>query len=143
MWRRLTFEDFVLIAAAVQDAPADEVEAKISRPRAERALAAPFPGPGEIVLYPDPVERAAICCSSIIRERPLPGGNKRVGYECMREMLGNSPWPRLEGDPKEIPAMLDGLAAGTIDEADFARWVRARVGLGEWLRYAAWKRVTA
>jgi prophage maintenance system killer protein len=137
MWNQLTYNDFVLIAAAVFDAPAAAVESRISRRTAEAALAAPFGGPDEIVLYPDPAEQAAICCCSIVRSRPLDCCNKRVAYECMREMLVRSgyTWPRLGEDPEEISATLDRFADGAIGEAEFVLWVRARVGLGEWLRY--------
>src|SRR5215469_3991452 len=89
---QLTFERFALITAAVYDAPVGDVEPKISRSKAEAALTAPFPGPDEIVLYPDPVERAAICFAAIIRLRPLPHDNKRVAHECLGEMLVNHQW---------------------------------------------------
>src|SRR5215469_10048797 len=135
MYSRLTFERFVLITAALYDLPVDEVEPEISRPRAEAALASPFPGPDEIVLYPNPVEQAALCCAAVIRQRPLPHGNKRIGFECMREMLiwSEDPWP---GEGAEgTDEMLDGLADGTVDEADFVLWARAQVGLALWRRY--------
>jgi len=135
MQGRLSFKDLVLIAGAMLDAPAEEVERMMCRSCAEAALAAPFAGSGEIDLYPDPIEQAAICCSEIIRNRPLPAGNSRLGYECLREMLvrGGYPWPSEDAD--EIVEAIEGLEAGAISETDFVRWVRARVGLGEWLRY--------
>ncbi|HXQ88168.1 MAG TPA: hypothetical protein VN733_00890 [Solirubrobacterales bacterium] len=135
MCSRLTFERFALIAAALYDAPVDEVEEEISRSRAEAALAAPFPGPDEIVLFPNPVEQAALCCAAIIRQRPLPHSNKRVAYECLREMLiwSEDPWPGEEAE--DVEAMLDGLGDGIVDEADFVFWARAQVGLDVWRRY--------
>ncbi len=143
MYSRLTFERFALIAAALFDASVDEVEPKISRPRAEAALAAPFPGPDEIVLYPNPVEQAALCCAAIIRHRPLLHSNKRVAYECMREMLiwTPDPWPGEEAE--DVEEMLDGLAGGTIDEVEFVLWARAQVGLDVWRRYRRLRGATA
>lgn len=143
MYSRLTFQRFALITAALYDLPVDEVEPEISRPRAEAALASPFPGPDEIVLYPNPIEQAALCCAAIIRKRPLPHSNKRVGFECMREMLiwSEDPWP--DKDVEDTEDMLDGLADGTVDEADFVLWARAQVGLALWRRYQRRRGATA
>jgi death-on-curing protein len=103
---------------------------------AESALVAPFASFGGVDFYPDPVQQAAICCSRIIRNHPFPDGNKRVGYECMREMLerGGYPWPRPSEDAVEIAETVEALAAGTLSEEEFVRWVRDRVALGERLQ---------
>jgi hypothetical protein len=143
MYTRLTFERFALIAAALYGAPVDEVEPEISRPGAEAALAAPFPGPDEIVLYPNPVEQAALCCAAIIRRRPLPHSNKRVAYECMREMLIWSPDPWPGDGAEDVKEMLDGVADGTVDEVEFVLWARAQVGFDVWRRYQRRRGATA
>lgn len=132
---KLTFERFVLIAAETQAAAAEEVEATISRSKAEAALAVPFGGPDEFVLYADPVEQAARCCAAVIAQRPLPHGNKRVAYKCMEEMLVRYPWARFDADQREIASKLDDLGAGKIDADEFVFWVRAEAGLAAWLRY--------
>lgn len=102
-------------------------------PSAESALAAPDATFGGIDFYPDPAERAAICCSRIIRNHPFPDGNKRVGYECMREMLERAdlPWPRPSEDAVEIAETVEALAARAISEEEFVAWVRSRVALAE------------
>ena len=110
-----------LIAEAVLDSR----RAPLDRPGsgAESALAAPFANFAGIDFYDEPVERAAICCSRIIRNHPLPDGNKRVGYECMREMLerGGFPWPRPSEDAEEIAGKVEALAAREISERDFVQ----------------------
>jgi prophage maintenance system killer protein len=135
MFDRLTFERFALVTAEVYDAAVEEVEAEISRSRAEASLAAPFPGPDEIVLYPDPVERAAICCAEIIRRRPLPHSNKRVGYKCMGEMLAHYHWVLPSQDEPEVEENLDEWGAREMGEAEFIEWARAHVGRHAWRRY--------
>jgi prophage maintenance system killer protein len=132
---KLTFDRFVLIAAEVQDRTADSVEATISRAKAEAALAAPFGGPNEFVLYSDPLEQAALCCAAVIDHRPLPHDNKRVGYRCMEEMLVRYPWAGFEADRREAASKLDDLGAGRIDADEFVFWVRAEAGMAVWLRY--------
>jgi death-on-curing protein len=129
----LELADFLLIAEAVLASPAEDL-ARVTRiPAAESALAAPFASFGGIDFYTDPTERAAICCSRIIRNHPLPDGNKRLGYECMREMLERSgiSWPRPSEDVDEIASTIEGLAARTVSERDFVSWVRRRTEIPE------------
>jgi death-on-curing protein len=112
---------------------AEQLVRVVRVPEVESALAAPFASFDGINFYGDPAERAAICCSRIIRNHPLPDGNKRLGYECMREMLERSgiPWPRPSKDVDEIASTIEGLAARTISEQDFVRWVKRRTQIRE------------
>jgi len=129
MRERLGFVDLLLIAEAILEEPAERLHRTVSLWRVEAALAAPFAGDGGIELYPDPVERAAICCSRLIRNRPFPRRNEEIAYECMREMLerGGFPWPRPHDDAAEIADLLKALAVGTLSEERFVSWVRSRV----------------
>jgi death-on-curing protein len=135
---RLELADFLLIAEAVLEIPAERLARTVLVPGAESALAAPFANFAGIDFYDEPVERAAICCSRIIRNHPLPDGNKRVGYECMREMLdrGGFPWPRPSEDAKQIAGTVEALAARATPERAFVDWVKIRVRIGEELRQA-------
>ena len=122
-----------MVAEAIMDIPAEQIARVVQVAGAESALAAPFATFGGIDFYEDPAERAAICCSRIIRNHPLPDGNKRLGYECMREMLERSgiPWPRPSEDVDEIASTIEGLTARTISERDFVRWVQRRTQIRE------------
>jgi death-on-curing protein len=127
---RLDIYDFLVIGEAVLGIQAEALQRSSRLDLAESALAAPFAGFGDYVAYPDPVDRAAICCSRIARNHPLIDGNKRVGYECMREMLDRSAitWPRPSEDAVSIALTVEGLAARTITEEEFRAWARQRVG---------------
>jgi death on curing protein len=131
MSHRLTLADLLLISEAVLGMPAEELARIVLIPGAESALAAPFATFGGVDFYPDPTEQAAICCSRILRNHPFPDGNKRVGYECMREMLERDgiPWPRPSEDAVEIATMVERLAGREVSEQEFVRWVRARTEL--------------
>lgn len=133
MSHRLEIADFLLIAEAVLDVDAERLARAVRLPAAEAALAAPFASIDGIPFYADPVERAAICCSRIIRHNPLPDGNKRVAYECMRELLerGGAAWPRPREDAGEIAEKIEGLAARRVSEPDFVRWAKLRARLSE------------
>jgi hypothetical protein len=135
MWSQLSFKDLMLIAEFFLDIPFEELDRAICRPLAEAALAAPFAAVVEVELYPDPVEKAAICCLEIIRHRPLRLGNTQVGYECMREMLCCGAYPWAIEDVDEIAEILERAEVRKISDGQFVRWVKARVGLGEWQRY--------
>jgi death-on-curing protein len=130
---RLVLGDFLVMAEAVLGVSARQLLHEISVPGAESALAAPFASFDGVDFYDDPAERAAICCSRIIRNHPLPDGNKRLGYECMREMLERSGiyWPRPSEDVDEIASTIEGLAAGTVSERDFVSWVKRRTQIRE------------
>jgi death-on-curing protein len=131
MSHRLTLVDFLVISEVVLGAPAEELSRTVLIPSAESALAAPFATFGGTDFYPDSTERAAICCSRIVRNHPFPDGNKRVGYECMREMLERDgiPWPRPSEDVIEIATMVERLAGREVSEQDFVNWVKARTEL--------------
>jgi death on curing protein len=94
---------------------------------AESALAAPFAGFGETEFYPESTTKAAILCSRIVRNHPLPDGNKRVAYLAMREFLARNgvDWQRPGVD--ETADMVERLAAREIDEEDFAEWVASGI----------------
>ncbi len=128
MSQRLELADLLLIAEGVLGVPAERLARMVLIPSAESALAAPFASFGGIDFYDDPAERAAICCSRIVRNHPFPDGNKRVGYECMREMLERAglPWPRPSEDADEIAMTVEDLAARTISEREFVSWVQTR-----------------
>lgn len=129
---RLFLKEFLLIAEAVLQISYDELERVVCIFRAESALAAPFARACGTYLFPDPVGQAAICAWWIIRTRPLPLGskkNRRVAFECMREMLllSGHTWSRPEESAEEARETLEGVEAGTVDLAEFTRWVRERV----------------
>jgi death-on-curing protein len=128
MSTHLELIDFLLIAEAVLGTSAERLARMVLIPSAESALAAPFASFEGNDFYDDPVERAAICCSRIIRNHPLPDGNKRMGYECMREMLEREgiTWPRPREDAEEIAETIEELAARAISEQDFVRWAKRR-----------------
>lgn len=131
MQQPLELAELLLVAEAVLGAPAERLARMVLVSSAESALAAPFASFDGIDFYEDLAERAAICCSRIIRNHPFPDGNKRVGYECMREMLERDglPWPRPSEDIDEIAGTIEALAAREISEREFVAWVKARTEL--------------
>ncbi len=83
MNEQIDLAEFLLVAERVLGVDAKALKSAAKLDTAESALAAPFMGFGDTLFYPDPTQRAAIVCSRIIRNHPLPDGNKRAGYLCM------------------------------------------------------------
>lgn len=123
----LDLADFLVIAELVLDVPAEQLQRTGRIDLAESALAAPHAHFEDVVFYPEPVERAAILCSRIVRNHPLPDGNKRVGLLCMIELLHRDGFALDTTDQQTVGDVVEGLAAGTVSEPDFTRWVAAHV----------------
>jgi death on curing protein len=119
----LSIEDLLLIAEAVLGASAEGLAGATRLGAAESALAAARGAP-------ELPERAAILCSRLVRNHPLPDGNKRVALLAMLELIerGGGRWIPPPGGQDEIARTLERLAARTLSEAAFVVWVQARVG---------------
>lgn len=119
---RLSIEDLLLIAEAVLGVPAERLARAVRLGAAGSALAAPD-------RYPALADKAAVLCSRLVRNHPLPDGNKRVALLAMLELIARNDgrWTEPPGGQEEIAATIERLAARAITEAAFAAWVRARV----------------
>ena len=129
----LDLADFLAIGELVLGNPAEEI-ARVSRLElAESALHAPAAGFGGIEFYPDLAIKAAVLCTRLVKNHPLPDGNKRVGFVCMIEfcLRNGLTWTPPPGDEDgEVSAqMILELAAGRGDEeaiTALADWIRDR-----------------
>lgn len=119
---------FLVIAERVLGVDAKALKSAAKLDGAESALAAPFMGFGDTLFYPDPAQRAAIVCSRIIRNHPLPDGNKRTGYLCMRLQLEGAGlnFEHPDGDQDKTADVIEALAASTLSEEDFVEWVKTQ-----------------
>lgn len=129
MRNRLSFERLLLIAEARLGIPYEELEEAVCVFRAGSALAAPFVRVCGVLLFPDPVEQAAICAYRLIRTRPFPLGNRLIAYEAMREMLvlGEREWLRPTEEAEDMGDTLERVEADEMGLAEFVREVRERV----------------
>jgi death on curing protein len=128
--REIGLADFLVLAEAVTGldaaalALADHVVA-----RAESALAAPCAEFGGVEVYEGLAVKAAVLCSRLVRNHPLPDGNKRVAYLCMIELIrrNGGEWRPVAPD-LERAEMVDRLAGRDLTEEDFAAWLEAQIG---------------
>jgi len=124
---RLELEDFLLIAEAVLGVDARALKDRINVGMAESALAAPIAGFGDFDLYPDAATQAAILCSRLVKNHPLPDGNKRVGLLCMIEFVRRNGLRWCSPVQEELASTIERLAAGELSEQDFATWVARHI----------------
>lgn len=71
----------------------------------------------------DLFELAATYCSGIVKNHPFVDGNKRAGLLAARSFLFLNGYT-LEPDEVSTVQMIEGHAAGEIDEARLADWIR-------------------
>jgi death on curing protein len=127
---RIQLGDFLLIAEIHAGIRAEQL-ARMTRvlQLAQAALAAPFAGFGDFEAYPTLAEKAAIHCSRIVTYHPLPDGNKRTGYDVMREFIDSNggTFEHAPGGLSSTAGMIEDLAAALVSEQDFCRWVAERL----------------
>jgi death on curing protein len=74
----------------------------------------------------DLIEMATLYTSGIIRNHPFVDGNKRTGFVIGVLFLELNGFRFIATEEDATQAVL-GLAAGTLDEAAYAAWLRANV----------------
>jgi death-on-curing protein len=88
----------------------------------DSALHAPQAGFGDHDLYPDFVDQAAVLAVRVARNHPLPDGNKRLAWGCLRMFcVLNGHDLHVSADDAVIQML--GVASGQIDEEAMASWV--------------------
>ena len=92
------------------------LESALARPRQHHAYAA----------KPDMVEMAALYTTGVVRNHPFVDGNKRTGFVIgvlFLELHGFD----FKASEEDTTQAVMSLAAGTLDEASYAAWLRANV----------------
>jgi death-on-curing protein len=127
--RGIELVDFLILAEAVTGLDAaDLIDAPHIVARAESALAAPFAEFDGVEMYDGLARKAAVLCSRLVRNHPLPDGNKRVAYLSMIELIRRNGCEWRPAAPElERAAMVERLAARDVDEAAFAAWVERQI----------------
>jgi death-on-curing protein len=128
-WRYLELADYLLIAEAVLGIPASAL-ARLDRiDLAESALNAPAAGFGEFEAYPELETKVAVLLWHLVKNHPLPDGNKRCAFLSALELAARNGgrWRRAPGDPDETDDVIRGVAAGSVSEPELRRWVRDRL----------------
>jgi len=120
----LDLADYLLIAEAVLNVPAEEIARWPGIGLADSALHAPTAGFGGVELYPDVIDKAAVLCAHLARNHPLPDGNKRVAYLALLEFLARNDVEWTPPSVDDTVVTIERVAAGTVSERELADWLR-------------------
>jgi death-on-curing protein len=85
--------------------------------------------PQQLAAYgqsPDLVDLAAAYASGVVRNHPFLDGNQRTGFLTAYVFLARNGLQVIASEAEATQAVIE-LAAGTLDEAGFASWLRANV----------------
>jgi len=130
-WQYLDLADFLLIAEAVLDIPAEDLARVAHMGLAESALHAPAAASGGVEFYPELASKTAVLATRLINNHPLPDGNKRVGYLCALEFVARNggTWTHPPDDPEgdDTVATIEGVDAGQINEDTLTAWITERL----------------
>jgi death-on-curing protein len=117
--------DLLAVGERLLGIDARRLKLVVNIPAAESALAAPYAGVADQMFYEHPVQRAAILASRIMRNHPLPDGNKRAALYLMDLALEQDGY-RFAATPEEIDDMFRAVAGRTQTEDYFIAWVCSR-----------------
>ena len=76
---------------------------------------------------PDAADLAAAYVHGLAVGPPFVDGNKRTAWVAGRLFLADNGF-RLAFEPLDAVALMEGVAAGRVDETALAAWIRARLG---------------
>ncbi len=65
---------------------------------------------------------AALYAAGVVRNHPFVDGNKRTGFILAATFLEINGW-ELTADEESVVEMTRGLAAGTVSEGEYGRWL--------------------
>ena len=124
--RYLTLAEALTIAEAVTGTCA-VVLARASRlDLLDSALHAPQAGFGEVEVYPDFAGKAAVLTVRIVKNHPLPDGNKRLAWQSLTMFCILNGY-KLEVAPADAVDLMLAAAAGERTETGVAAWLAERL----------------
>lgn len=128
----LDLVDYLLIAEATLGVQVEVLKKIAQLHLADSALGAPAAEFGGVEFYPEFHMKAAVLCSRLVRNHPLPDGNKRVGYVCTVEFIERNgfSWVPPAGDEAggdETVKVIETVAAGQYPEIELADWMKHRI----------------
>lgn len=126
----LDLADYLLIAEQVLGIRAESIARFDRIGLASSALAAPQSSFAGIEAYPDFATKAAVLCWHLVKNHPLPDGNKRCAFLATVDFVERNGriWLPAPDDPDETDAVIRAAASSTLSEGAFSRWISERIG---------------
>jgi death-on-curing protein len=124
--RYLSLAEALVIAEAVSGIDSAVLAKSAGIGLLDSALHAPQASFGGQEFYPTFVQKAAVLAVHVARNHPLPDGNKRLAWGCLR-MFAALNGHRLDVPTDDAVKQMLALAAGKVDEVSMAKWLSERL----------------
>ncbi len=133
MTRYITLAEYLVITELATGFAAADLVRSGRLDLADSALHAPQAGFEDQDFYPDIHDKAAVLCWRLTRNHPFPDGNKRAAWATLTLFidLNDGQWEPDPPDIDDAEQTMVAVAAGEIDEAALANWLRRRVTFRE------------
>ena len=123
MTQYLDLADYLAIAEFVLGIDAKALANGAGIGLADSALAAPRASFGDQEFYPTFERKAAILLLNLVRNHPLPDGNKRTAYVALREFVSRNDRIWVTTSIDDIVVTMVRVASGEIGIDELADWV--------------------
>ncbi len=120
--------DYCRIAAEVLGLEPEHVAELPNIGLADSALAVPRAAFGEHEAFPTLIEKAAVLVERLVRNHPLPDGNKRCAFLALERFLAVNGRPIPVPDPDTDVPMMERVAAGEATQDEVIAWLEQRTG---------------
>ena len=124
--RYLSLAEALVIAETVTGIEADVLSSSARMGLLDSALHAPQSSFGGEDFYPAFTDKAAVLAVRVARNHPLPDGNKRLAWACLRMFCALNGY-QLETTTDDAVNLMLAVAAGDVDEAAMASWLSQRL----------------
>jgi death-on-curing protein len=127
--RYISLAEYLVITELATGFAAEDLLTSGRLDLADSALHSPQAGFDDQDFYPDIYDKAAVLCWRLARNHPLPDGNKRAAWATLTLFIDLNDGHGAPGPPDvdEAERAMPAVAAGEIDEAALADWLRQRV----------------
>jgi death-on-curing protein len=125
----LELGDYLLIAERVLHVPARILAGLDRIDLADSAINAPAAGFAGTEAYPEFETKVAVLGWHLVKNHPLPDGNKRCAFLSMVEFVERNgrTWTRSANDPDETDRIIRSVAAGSLRQEELRDWVAQRI----------------
>ena len=129
----LDLADFLLIGEAILQVKAEALALQCDLHLADSALHAPRASFSGVEFYPGFAHKAAVLCWHLIRNHPLPDGNKRTAYLCLTEFVERNGYiwvPPIDdpGGDQTVEMMVD-IADNKVSVEKLTGWLLERLSV--------------
>jgi death-on-curing protein len=123
----LDLVDFLLIAERVLGVDAKILCKGAGVGLADSALNAPAASFGGVEFYPEFSQKAAVLLEHLVRNHPLPDGNKRSAYACLREFVARNGYQWIPTTSDDAVVTMVRVATGEIALDELVDWISSHL----------------